>query len=405
MPQDSLPLRDAPIVDIGLLGEDPHGVVARLRAETPVIRMDENRYTAIRARDVMALLPDPRLCQLEGRDFVRFVGIPEGAAARFFTDFLVFSNGETHRRRRAPFARSFAHAAARALRPEIRRVADRIMAEMPRGRAFDFVEAVAGRVPGEMIASVLGIPQADVPHFTRLVYTLALAVGPVFPESRFAEIEAAAAELTDYTGRLLAERRRAPREDLLTRLLERTEGEDALGPAELVFQVMTVILGGSDTTRSGFAMMVALLLQHPEQWAAVKVDPALIPGAVAEALRYQPPVGSLPRFTLEPIEIGGITVPGGVSLSLSTLSAMRDPELYADPDRFDIRRSDHPRLHLVFGGGVHRCLGEMLARLELEEALAALIAAAPGIRLAGEAPRMLGFGGIRLATPMAVRVG
>ncbi|MEJ0039252.1 MAG: cytochrome P450 [Gammaproteobacteria bacterium] len=97
-------------------------------------------------------------------------------------------------------------------------------------------------------------------------------------------------------------------------------------------------------------------------WSAVCLYPALIPGAVAECLRYEPSVGSFPRITLDDIEIGGRIVPRNRVLSLSTLSAMRDPELYADADSFNIRRIDHPRKHPVFGFGVHRCLGEVASR-------------------------------------------
>jgi hypothetical protein len=149
-------------------------------------------------------------------------------------------------------------------------------------------------------------------------------------------------------------------------------------------------------------MTLSLLLERPEDWAAVKADPALIQGAVAEAMRFEPPIGSLPRFLPEPIEIDGMTAPRG-TLFLSTLSAMRDEEAYPDPDRFDIRRAGGPKPHIVFGGGAHRCLGEMLARIEMEEALAAMIETAPDIELVAPA-RMAGFGGIRKILPMKVRI-
>jgi len=124
---------------------------------------------------------------------------------------------------------------------------------------------------------------------------------------------------------------------------------------------------------------------------------------VAESLRFEPSVGSFVRITLEDIEIGGYTVPRQSLLALSMISAMRDPALYANPDEFDIRRTDHPRKHLVFGGGVHRCLGEVLAKVELEEALAAITARLPGLELAGELPKVHGSGGIRKVMNMQVR--
>jgi len=150
-------------------------------------------------------------------------------------------------------------------------------------------------------------------------------------------------------------------------------------------------------------IQTSLLLQHREQWNALCADPALISGAVAECMRYEPAVGSFPRFTLEDIEIDGWTVPRRCVLALSTLSAMRDPALYADPDSFDIRRTDHPRKHMVFGAGVHRCLGEVLAKAELEEGLAALAARLPDLRFIDGPPVVRGAGGIRPVSELRVR--
>ncbi len=147
-------------------------------------------------------------------------------------------------------------------------------------------------------------------------------------------------------------------------------------------------------------MQVALLLQHREQWEAICADAELIPGAVAEALRYEPPVGSTPRFTLESIDLEGCSIPARCMLSLSTLSAMRDPAIYAEPDCFNIRRADHPARHPVFGGGPHRCLGEVLARAELEEGLAALASVFPQVQVIGEQPTITGHAGIRRVSGM-----
>lgn len=389
-----------PFADIEALLRDPHGEMARLRAETPMIRIQERRVMVLRARDVQALIADPRIMQIDGADYVAVNGVSEGRAAAFLRDFFLLANGEGHRAGRAPFAKTFAHAAIKARRPAIAAVADRIVAEAPRGAPFDFVSRVAARVPAEMIAATLGLDLDDAPTFAALVYRLGKVLSPTGPREDPEGIEAAAVDLFAFVAEALAARRRAPREDLLTELVAGTEPE---AMETLAHQLMGVLIGGSDTTRAGFAMIVALLLQHPEQWAAAKADPALIPGAVAEGLRFEPPVGSAPRFAAEPITIDGVTAPAGVMVAPSTLSAMRDPALYADPDRFDIRRTDHPRLHLVFGGGAHRCIGEMLARLEMEEALRAVIAQAPDLELI-EAPRLRGFGGIREISPMIARI-
>lgn len=404
MLEDPLAPASAPlVVDPKSLMDRPHAAFAALRARHPVIQLAERKYMALRADDVVALLNDPRTQQVEGPDYIRLNRIPDGNAARLLADFFLFSNDEAHRSKRGLFARTFAHGAMRSARERVRAVADAIVAELPRGETVDFVERMAARVPAEMIAAILGLPSSEAPYFARRVYKIAQAVSPVYPHDRHDEIETAATDLLAYVGDHMRARLETPRDDVLSSLAADWRASQAISFDSLVHQIIGVIIGGSDTTRAGFAMLAALLLQHPRDWAAVQADPGLIPGAVLEAMRYEPSVGSIARFTTDAIAVGGAPLPAGVMISVSTLSAMRDPALYAEPDRFDIRRADHPRLHPVFGLGPHRCLGEMLARLEMEEGLAALAAGAPGIVMLAP-PRMLGFGGIRQITSMQVRI-
>jgi cytochrome P450 family 103 len=202
----------------------------------------------------------------------------------------------------------------------------------------------------------------------------------------------------------LAARRTSARDDFLSSFATAVDEEGTLSAQETLAQLVTLILGGSDTTRGAMAVQVSLLLEHREQWDAVRSDPSLIPGAVSEALRFEPAVGSIPRFTLEDIVLDRHVVPKNSILTLSTMAAMRDPALYAEPDRFNILRTEHPRRHLVFGAGAHRCLGETLARVELEEGLAAVIERLPELQLKDNPLIVRGHGGIRrLTLPMRVR--
>lgn len=388
------------IVDSATLAEDPHSRFAELRKNHALIQLGDGQYMALRAENVLPLLTDPRAIQIEGQAYVRLRGIPEGVTARLLRDFFLFANGGAHRSRRTLFARRLPHGTMRDMQTEIRSVADAIVAYLPRSTSFDFVARMAARVPAEMMAGILGLPRADSPYFANRVYQLAPAVASIYPIEHHQRIEEAAGQLFDYVGDHLADRLACPRDDMLSSLVASWQASQEISFDSLVHQVLGIVIGGTDTTRAAFAMLVALLLQHPEQWAAVKADPALIPGAVSEAMRFDPSVGSIPRFTTSDLEFGDITLPAGVAVLASTMSAMRDPALYEDPDRFDIRR-DHPRLHPVFGNGPHRCIGEMLVRLEMQEGLAALVAAAPGIELE-TSPRMTGFGGIRQITPMQV---
>ncbi|MBP1851341.1 cytochrome P450 [Rhizobium halophytocola] len=392
-----------PRVDPASLVDDPHAKLAALRVAHPLVQLGDRQYMALRARDVIEMLTDTRTAQIEGADYVRLNRIPEGATARLLRDLFLFSNGDEHRSKRGLFARAFAYGAMKASQDKIRGVADRIVADLPRGESFDFIDRMAARVPAEMTAAILGLPSTGIRYVAERVYVLSQAISPVYPHAAHAQIDSAAADLFAYVEQQALRRLHGPEGDLLSTLVADWSANTVISFESLVHQIVGIIIGGLDTTRAAFAMLVSLLAQHPQQWAAVKADPGLIPGAVSEGLRYDPSVGSIARFVTEPLEIGGVTLPAGVMLRVSTMSAMRDPDLYENPECFDIRRADHPRLHTVFGLGPHRCIGEMLARLELQESLAALAAAVTTIEVE-TAPRLTGFGGIRQITPMQVRM-
>ncbi len=316
---------------------------------------------------------------------------------------MLFANGAEHRRRRAPMSRAFAFRLIEEMRPRIRAVAGEIIERRMSERELDFLNDFAALIPARIIARILGIPATDVPRFTELVYGVSRSLSLSYAREEIRGMEDSARLLTEYVGELLSAQRTALHDDFLSSYSLTVAEAGDLSPAEIVSQVVSVIIAGSDTTRGAIAVQVALLLQHREQWDAVCADPALIPGAVSESLRYEPVVGSIPRFTLEDIELDGYRIPRNNILSLSTLSAMRDPSQYAEPDRFDISRTDHPRRHPIFGLGVHRCLGEVLARAELEESLAALTERLPRLELAGPPPALQGHGGIRRVGGMRVR--
>jgi cytochrome P450 len=353
------------VVSVADLDRDPHGVFRRYRPLTPVITRGDGTYVVIRASDVERLVTDPRTRQME----------TESLQMRGISD----------------------------LRPRIRSLAHELIDRSSTPRRLNFLDDFCALIPACIVAEILGLPAADVPRFTRWVYSVSRAISASFAREDVPQIEAATSELMSYVGELLADRRAAPRADFLSSYVAAVDEAGDLAPVESVAQVVTVIIGGSDTTRAALAMQLALLLQHREQWDAVCRDSSLVNGAVSEALRYDPPVGSIPRVTLEDIELEGQVMSRGRIISLSTMSAMRDPARYDDPDRFDIRRTDHPARHPVFGGGTHRCLGEALARAELEECLTAVAERLPNLELDGPAPMLVGHSGIRRITGMSVR--
>jgi cytochrome P450 len=389
-------------VSIAELERDPHTVLRQHRMAAPFFRHESGAYFVLRFKDVEQLLRDPRMRQTE-TEYPKLRGINGGILLEVFEHGMLTSNGAVHRRRRAPFTRTFAARLIAALRPAIRQTAGELIDAWPATGEADLVEDFAAQIPARTISALLGLPRADIPRFTRLVYSVSRLLSFTFAPEDVPEIEAAAQGLYEYVDDLLRTRRQGGTEDFLSSYVLDVDEKNELSPVEAIMQIVTLIVGGTDTTRVAMAGLVALLLQHRHQWDAVCIDPALIPGAVVESLRYEPSVASVSRIALEDIDLGSHVLPRGSFAMLSTMSAMRDDAVYADPDRFDIHRTGQPRLHPVFGGGANRCLGEALAIAELEEGLSVLASRVPQLRLAGPEPRLQGHSGIRRIGKMRVR--
>jgi cytochrome P450 len=380
-----------PTVEFSELDNNPHNIYRRFRERTPLLKRPDGSYIAIRARDVEGLTIDPRTRQME-TELIELRGITSGPLYDILAHSMVSSNGEAHRRRRGHVSRTFALRMIAALRPRIGAIANSLIeARFSEGR-MNLLDDYATLIPARTIATMLGLPSDDIPYFTRLVYTISQVTTFSLTAEQLVSVMEAARQLTDYVKELLGHRRTHPRDDFLTAV---STDESDLSQTEIISQVITLIVAGSDTTRSSIAIQTALLLEHQEQWQAICEDPTLIPGAVLEALRFEPSSSSLPRLATGNIDIDGYVVPSGSILTLSTMSAMRDKALYIEPDQFNIRRTDHPGLHWIFGGGAHRCLGEALAKAELEESLAVLVMRLPQLEPDGEPLRVEGHSGIR----------
>lgn len=398
---DATEISQPAVVTVQALEADPHGVFRHHRAIGPVIQRDDGSFIVLRARDSELLLKDKRFCQ-PGAAFAKLRGINNGMLLALFDQTMLTSNGAMHRNRRSPFTRAFALRIILALRPSIRQAAHNLLDDWA-GEEVDFVDHYAALLPAHLISEMLGLAKADIPHFTQCVYEVSRSLSFTFGPDDLPDIERAAQDLYSYVERVLENRRRAPSDDFLSHFLADVEAAGELSPLDVVIQVMTVIIGGTDTTRVAMAMLVGLLLEHPEQWQAVLQDHKLIPGAVKESLRFEPSVGSVSRMTTEDVPVGNYLLPAGRYVTFSVMSAMRDEAIYQKPDTFDIRRGDHSRLHPVFGAGSHRCLGEALALAELEEGLAALLDRFPQLRLVDGLPAVSGHAGIRRIGPMPVR--
>jgi cytochrome P450 len=314
------------------------------------------------------------------------------------------SNGAVHARRRAPAMDAFSRRMIALLRDMIGREARALVEAFPRGVPFDLVEALAGPLPGRVIAQVVGLDPDRWREFAGLVYKMTQGMAPPFPAERWPEIDAAAGRFIGFIGEAVADRRANPRDDFVSAYVAAADKQGVTDEEETLIQLAGIVLAGSDTTRGGIAVAIGMLLEQRSRWEEVLADRTLAANAIHEALRLDPPVGGSPRMTAEPLELDGVTIPPMMPVDLLTISAMRDASLYPDPDRFDLHRVDTPRYHPVFGGGVHRCLGEQLALAELEEALAAVLDLAPAMQLVGERKPLAGFTAVREASPLMVRI-
>jgi cytochrome P450 len=202
---------------------------------------------------------------------------------------------------------------------------------------------------------------------------------------QFQRIAQAFQELTAYFARVVAERRAQPRDDLLSALARAEEAGDRLSADELYTNAALLLVAGNETTTNLIGNGLLALLRHPDQLARLKADPALVPTAVEELLRYDSPVQFTARLLKEEITVGGKALPSGQMVLLLLGAANRDPDQFANPDQLDVGRAENK--HLSFGLGSHFCLGAQLARLEARVAFQTLLRRMPGLRLEGPEPQ------------------
>ncbi|MFN7293322.1 MAG: cytochrome P450 [Lysobacteraceae bacterium] len=387
-------------IDEHLLWTDPHGVIRALRAKTPVwCRHYGNAAFGVKAYSIFshelseAAAVDPRTRQFELEPLL-FNGVTDGPLFELYANGMLASNGETHIRRRTPLSRQFAFPIIRRMQPEIAAAAqDLLHSYLAEGR-MNVAEDYGKRFPVSMLCSILGVPPEDTDAFGEWIRKAAVGLG-VFSPDKLDSINEGTERLLSYVSALLDDRRRAPRGDFLTDYLAKVDSQGDYSAEETYVQIAGAILAGSDTTRTAITMAISLLLEHPETWTALRADPDLATRVVDEVLRFEPAVGSVPRFVLEDLEIGGVKVGAGSILSISMLGALRDPAVFSNPDTFDIQRTTSPKLNLAFGSGAHRCLGEALARIEVEETVRAFVSMIPDAHLLCAPARVEGFSGVR----------
>jgi cytochrome P450 len=280
-----------------------------------------------------------------------------------------------HTRLRRLVSAAFTVRRIEALRPRIEQITDELLDAMAEQDVLDLIDAFAFPLPIQVICELLGVPVADRDSFR--AWTNAI-IGGVSARD---ELPAAAEGLVRYLRDLVRAKRAAPADDLLSALVGVRADRDQLTEDELTSMGFLLLIAGHETTVNLIGNAVYALLNHPDQLARLRAEPALLPAAIEEFLRYESPVEtSTFRIATEPVEIAGQVIPAGHTVLIGLLSANHDDTRFPDPDRLDVTRQDYP--HLAFGHGIHHCLGAPLARLEAKVALGRLLPRHPAIRLA-----------------------
>lgn len=366
---------------------DPYPVLARLRATDPV---HKSRFGWIITRhaDVVRLNRDPRC----GRDTrkLRGGGLTVRASGRagfeeMLSTFMIHLDPPDHTRIRKLMAYAFTPKAIEQMASSVERVARDLLDAMPEEGEVELIHDFAKPLPVTVICELMEVPREDFPRIERWSEAIAEQFEVTATAEQLDAADAAYVAFKAYLGRFVEERRRSPGSGLVDRLILAERETDALSSNELLANIIVLLVAGHETTTNLIGNGMLALLEHGTELALLRARPDLDASAVEECLRYESPVNTNGRCPHEDVEIGGKIIREGQLVMCMLGAANRDPEVFAQPDRFDITRSPNP--HQSFGGGVHHCLGAHLARLEGRIAIRALLERYPTLELDRERVR------------------
>ena len=375
------------------VAEDPYAFYDALRREAPVHPVPGLGFFLVtRYADVVQALRQPeRFSSRFGQAMQARMGGPRKELLDVWSrgwmpvDTLLTNDPPSHTRFRGLVSKAFSARRVATIEPRVRKIAGDLVDGFLGSGRIDLVSGFAVPLPLTVIADQLGVPREDLPRFKKWSDDSVAPLGQMISPEREIACTESIVEFQHYFAGKLDERRAAPKDDLLSDLVQATiEGERPLDTGEMLSILQQLLVAGNETTTNLIGSAMLLLLRHPDQMARVRKDPSLVPNFVEEALRLEAPVQGMWRVAVEDAEIGGVAVPKGSFLMLRYGAANRDEAQFPDPDRFDVGR-ENARTHLSFGLGIHFCVGAPLARLELEVALGVLFARLPGLRLAGPA--------------------
>ncbi len=371
--------------------ENPYPVYAMLRAANPVFPVPvpadvgAGIFLLTRHADVQHVLRDAAGTFSADRRNADAIQRNRERLSEFFLEGGVLRSMLTmdppdHTRVRGLVNKAFTPRRIAALRPHIEAITQQLLEENVKDGHMDVMAGLATPLPAIVIAELLGVPPADWPRFRRWADQIVSVTGNMLQSGPdMARMREGLEPMRAYLLDAIAERRRAPREDLLSGLVQAQEDRDALSDEEMIATAMLLLLAGHETTTNLIGNGTLALLRNPAEAERLRADPALAKTAIEEMLRYDSPVQGTVRVAREDVELGGRTIPKGALVVCNIGAANRDPAVFPDPDRFDVARAENP--HLSFGFGAHFCLGATLARLEGEVAISALLRRFPGLAL------------------------
>ncbi|MEO6502204.1 MAG: cytochrome P450 [Jatrophihabitantaceae bacterium] len=366
---------------------DPHPVWAQLRAHAPLHHqvLPDGRafFSVTRYADACQVLGDHRRFTSERGSLLVQLGRPEAAAGQM----LVATDPPRHSELRRPLNKMFAGSALAASEGRIRQAVRAVLSPASQGSATWDLAVQAAMLPMAVAGLLMGLPEQD---WARLVQWTSMAAAPEDPDFRLASVGATLAvahhQLFQYFSEQVKQRRGAEGEDAIGLLMTMRAGQEPLSTEEIVVNCYSLLLGANATTPHTVAGTVLALIEHPDQFEAVREDRRLIPGLVEEGLRWTSPANSFLRYAVEDVELSGGVVPAGSAVAVWVGSANRDEEVFCDPYRFDVTRADNR--HIAFGFGPHYCLGAAVARLTLRLFFEEVFDSIAEFRLAAE-PRHL----------------
>jgi len=294
-------------------------------------------------------------------------------------NWLISADPPEHTNLRKLVNKAFTPRMVGALEPRIKEIVAQLLDGIERGGDFDFVRDFSTPLPLMVIAQMLGIEPQRYREFKRWSDDMLRATGGEVSPAERVRLRGSMNDLQHYFEQAIEERRRSPREDLISALVRAEEESRALSAREVLAMCMLLLLGGNETTTNLLGSTVITLLSNPSAFAKVRADPSLVPQMIEEMLRYESPVQAIFRSATRDAEIAGSIIPAGARVLILYGSANRDERRFPNPDTFDVARN--PQDHLGFGFGIHYCIGAPLARLEAKVAIDAFIRHFPHIQM------------------------